>query len=337
MSERLIGLDIGGSKIELGVLDASAAVIWRSRRQTPRATDGDSPYSQFIVILKELIEEARSACSIDSAAPIGVCIPGAPSGPLGILKNSNATWMNGQAFAKDLSRAVGAQVHVANDGACFILSECVDGAASKARTAFGIVLGTGVGGGLIANGALWLGAHDIAAEWGHTAFPVRTHEALNKIAVELGELPTCFCGQSLCVESVLRGGAFAKRYLVLSGVEKTAEEIAALVSEGDWLARKALDLYARDLSAAISQIVNMVDPDTIVLGGGLSNIDALYERVNTYLPAMIFHTGDEDTRPRPVVVKNQWGASSGLRGAAWLPRKLSAPEMAAHSLKVAEL
>lgn len=337
MSERLIGLDIGGTKIEIGVLDDSGAVIWRSRRPTPQGEDRAGLYDQFIDTLKDLILETRGVCEIDARAPIGVCIPGAPTGPMGVLKNSNATWMNGQAFGKDLSCAVDSQVHVANDGACFILSEAVDGAAKQARTAFGIVLGTGVGGGVISNGALWLGAHDIAGEWGHTAFPVRSREALDKVINELGELPACFCGQSLCVESVLQGRAFATRYEVLTGQKKTAEEIAELVAKADWPAMKTLDLYARDLSSAISQIVNIVDPDIIVLGGGLSNIDELYDRVNMYLPSMVFHTGSEDTRPNPIVVKNHWGGTSGLRGAAWLPRKLTAPDVAEHTLKVAEL
>jgi len=337
MSERLIGLDIGGTKIEIGVLDEKGAVIWRSRRATPQGEDRDKVYGLFIETLKALVLEARQACDIDALAPIGVCIPGAPTGPMGVLKNSNATWMNGQAFGRDLSRAVGAEVHVANDGACFILSESVDGSAIRASTAFGIVLGTGVGGGLVSNGALWLGAHDIAAEWGHTAFPIRSQEALDKLVNELGELPICFCGQTLCVESVLRGQAFARRYEVLTGETKSAEDIASLVTQSDWNALKTLDLYARDLSLAISQIVNMLDPEIIVLGGGLSNIVELYDRVNGYLPSMVFHTGGDDTRPYPRVVKNTWGASSGLRGAAWLPSRLKASSSEEHMLKVAEV
>ncbi|WP_375549712.1 ROK family protein [Oceanicaulis alexandrii] len=317
-----IGIDVGGTKIELGLVDQNGVIVSRQRRPTPGDAETD-PYDAFLVLLGAMIDHAAHEAGLGAHSPVGLCIPGALDAANGQVKNSNRVWMNGRSLQADLESRIGRKTVFANDGACFALSETMDGSAVGTQVVFGVVLGTGVGGGLVLDRQVWNGRHGISGEWGHNPFPVRDRSDIDRLEAELGEIPRCFCGQTLCVETVLRGQALAARYEVLSGRAASGAELASLIKDQDLLALKALQRYGGDLARALSVVVNLVDPDVIVLGGGLSDNDALLPIVNRCLPDMVFHTGPAKTRPAPRVLGNRWGGASGLRGAAWMARQLT--------------
>ena len=316
-----LGIDVGGTKTELGLVDQTGEVVWRDRRPTPQLADPD-PYQAFLDLLVDMVETGVRQGGLGPGQPIGMCLPGAIDQD-GRVKNSNALWMNEQPLKADLERRLGRNAVMANDGVCFAVSEAMDGAAKEASMVFGVVLGTGVGGGLAVDGRPWHGTHGLCGEWGHNPFPVRSRADFERLEAELGPVPTCFCGQSLCVETVLRGRALAARYERLSGRSVEGAEFARLIEQKDADAQTALHRYGLDLARALSVVVNQIDPDVIVLGGGVSDNDELVSIVSEALPDYIFHAGQVDTRPQPVVRRHVWGGSSGLRGAAWMAQSQS--------------
>ena len=308
-----LGIDLGGTKIEVVVLAANEEnqpgdILYRTRMKTP-AMD----YDATLRAIKELIDQADSAFGPFDV--VGVGTPGAVSAKTGTMKNCNSTCLNGKYFPDDLERITGKQVVQANDANCFALSEAIDGSAVGDQVVFGVILGTGVGGGIVISGAVLQGVNRIAGEWGHNPIPISV--------LPEGEKRVCYCGKVNCVETYLSGPGFAQTYQALVGVQGrrvesnlTAQDIARLIHQKDKQALHALDIYSKQLAAALSGVINLLDPDSIVLGGGMSNIEALYSQVTRWLPEFIFSDSVE-TKIQPP----KYGDSSGVRGAAWLVRR----------------
>jgi fructokinase len=280
-----IGVDLGGTKIEAIALEGERAVF-RKRVATPR---GD--YEATLAAVAALIGEIGEGS-------VGIGIPGALSRVTGLVKNANSTWLIGRPLRQDLERAIGREVRLDNDANCFALSEAVDGAARGAEVVFGVILGTGVGGGIVVNGRVLTGPNAIAGEWGHNPLPAPTQADL--------PLPTCYCGRAGCIETYLSGPGLVRDHLETQGETRTAEEIAAL--RGESLAR-----YVERLARALGTVINVLDPDVIVLGGGMSNVAALYTEVPRFWWRYVF-SDHVATR----LARNAHGDSSGVRGAAWL-------------------
>jgi fructokinase len=280
-----IGVDLGGTKIEAIALEGERAVF-RKRVATPR---GD--YEATLAAVAALIGEIGEGS-------VGIGIPGALSRVTGLVKNANSTWLIGRPLRQDLERAIGREVRLENDANCFALSEAVDGAARGAEVVFGVILGTGVGGGIVVNGRVLTGPNAIAGEWGHNPLPAPTQADL--------PLPTCYCGRAGCIETYLSGPGLVRDHLETQGETRTAEEIAAL--RGESLAR-----YVERLARALGTVINVLDPDVIVLGGGMSNVAALYTEVPRFWWRYVF-SDHVATR----LARNAHGDSSGVRGAAWL-------------------
>jgi fructokinase len=292
-----IGIDVGGTKIEAIAMDGTQELV-RLRVATPR---GD--YDATIRAIRELVEAARTV--VGGGATIGVGIPGAMSAQTGLVKNANSTWIIGKPFDRDLERALGQPVRVANDANCLALSEATDGAGRGARAVFAAIIGTGAGAGIVVNGQVLEGRNRIAGEWGHNPLPWPKDD----------ERPgqACYCGRFGCNETFLAGPGLTRTYWRLASLELEASEISALADAGDPLAMRALDVYEGRLARALAGIINLLDPDVIVLGGGLSNIERLYENVPRLWHPFVF----SDSTDTPLVPALH-GDSSGVRGAAWL-------------------
>ncbi|GBR54283.1 fructokinase [Acetobacter pomorum] len=295
MSDYRLGIDIGGTKIEIVALDAEGQMVLRHRVGNP------GTYQGLLSEVKKLVDDAHARTN--PYATVGVGIPGAVDAHTRLVKNANATWLNGKPFADDLQNVLGFPVRVENDANCFALSEATDGAAAGRNVVFGVILGSGMGGGIIVEGKPLKGLHDIAGEWGHTPLPwVREDEF---------PMPKCFCGNSGCLERFLCGPALAEAW---KGVgNRSVQGIEDAAAAGDVAAQHALDLYVDRLGRACALIVNIIDPDAIVLGGGVSNLNCLYERVPEVMKRYVI-TPDCQTE----LLKNKHGDSSGVRGAAWL-------------------
>lgn len=295
-----LGIDLGGTKIEGVVLGDGNQIIARDRVPTPA---GD--YDATVAAITALANDLASRTGLADEAPVGVSMPGAISLRTGLVKNANSTCLNGRPLDRDLAAASGRPVRVANDANCFALSEASDGAGAGHRVVFGVILGTGVGGGLVLEGKALNGPNAIAGEWGHNPLPWPDPS-------ESGGR-RCYCGKTGCIETWISGPAFAASYATEHDLRCTAEEIAAAASAGDARAVAAIERLGQRIGKCLASIVNVVDPDIIVLGGGLSNIEALYELIP---PAISQHAfSDGVTTP---VVRNMHGDSSGVRGAAWL-------------------
>jgi fructokinase len=293
-----IGIDLGGTKIEAIALDAAGAVRLRQRVPTPA---GD--YDAILDAVAGLVAETER--SLGEESTIGIATPGALSMRTGLIKNSNSTALNGKPLDRDLESRLGRPVRLENDANCFALSEAVDGAAADARVVFGVILGTGVGGGLVVGRSLIGGRNRIAGEWGHNPLPWPRED-------ESPGAP-CYCGRTGCIETFLSGAGLAREYHRQGGGEARAEDIAAAAARGDIAASAALDLYEDRLARSLAAIINILDPDAIVLGGGLSNIARLYTRVPPLLERYAF----SDAIDTPIR-RAKHGDSSGVRGAAWL-------------------
>lgn len=299
MANRL-GVDLGGTKIEVAVLDADNALVWRQREPTPK---GD--YEATVETMAALIERAQfEQGAVDS---IGVGTPGTISPRSGLIKNANSVVLNDRPLQRDLEARLGREVVMANDANCLALSESADdGAAAGAGLVFGVILGTGVGGGLVVDGRVLIGRNAIAGEWGHNPLPW---------AISPDEMPgpACWCGLTGCIEQWLSGPAFERDYAALAGESLTGEKIAARAEQGDLQALAALERYEHRLARALAHVINLFDPDAIVLGGGMSNIQRLYEHVPQYWDEFVF-SDPIATR----LVPPRFGDSSGVRGAAFL-------------------
>lgn len=292
-----IGVDLGGTKTEVIALDERRSELLRRREATPA---GD--YAATIALIVRLIRESEG--ELNKRGSVGVGTPGSLSPAGGRIRNANSTSLNGRALKEDIERALGREIRLANDANCFALSEALDGAARTAPTAFGVILGTGVGGGVVINGALLTGANAIGGEWGHNALPWP----------ESSELPgrACYCGKLGCIETFLSGPALAADHHAAAGENLTAEEIAARALS-DQAAASTLARYESRLARALASVINLLDPHMIVLGGGLSNVERLYANVPKLWPQWVF-----SDVIRTKLVRNYHGDSSGVRGAALL-------------------
>jgi len=293
-----IGVDFGGTKIEAAALDPSGAILSRVREPNP------GNYRQAIDCVVDLVVEAELEAGV-SGARVGVGVPGSISPKTGLMRNANSVWLNGTAFDKDLAKALGRPIRLENDANCFALSEATDGAAAGARVVFGAILGTGCGGGVVVDGRTVEGRNRIGGEWGHTPLPWPSEE-------ERGA-HRCWCGRVDCLETWISGTAFGADYARASGVRLSGEAILDLARSGDEVAAAAVDRYLERLGRAFAVICDILDPDVIVCGGGMSNATEIYARVPEVIEARVF--SDSFTTP---VLEAKHGDSSGVRGAAWL-------------------
>ncbi len=297
MSEIRIGVDMGGTKLEAVALNEDNSVACRLRVPTPRE------YDASLKAVVDLIHSIEN--ELKQSGTIGIGMPGAISPHTGRVKNANSTWLNGRLLANDLTKLVGRPLRFENDANCFALSEALDGAASGARVVFGVILGTGTGGGLVVDGKLWRGVNAIGGEWGHNPLPSpRGKERPG---------PVCYCGRSGCIETFLAGPGLARDYEEAAGKRLEPEEIARAASERDPQAEAAMACYEDRLARGLASVINLLDPDTIVLGGGLSNLEHLYTSVPAIWSAYVF-SDHVATRLVPAA----HGDSSGVRGAARL-------------------
>jgi len=290
------GIDLGGTKIEIIALDGGGNESLRRRVATPR---GD--YAATVDAVAGLVGAAEA--ELGQRGTVGIGIPGAESRISGLIKNANSTWLIGRPLRHDLQALLHREVRIENDANCFALSEASDGAAAGVEVVFGVILGTGVGGGIIVRGHSIVGANGIAGEWGHNPMPGEHHR------------PECYCGRKGCVETYLSGPGMARDHKVSGGEMLSAEAIVAAAATGDSDCEATLVRYERRLAKALAQVINILDPDVIVLGGGLSNLDRLYEHVPKLWNEHVFsdHVATK-------LVRNRHGDSSGVRGAAWLWR-----------------
>jgi fructokinase len=293
-----IGVDLGGSKIEAIALDDCGATLVRHRVLTPC---GD--YQAILDAVVDLVAFVERETG--RRGTIGVASPGAISNKIGVIKNSNTIGLNGKPLDRDLAKRLGREIRLENDANCFALSEAVDGAAADASVVFGVILGTGVGGGLVVEKAAIVGRNRIAGEWGHNPLPwPRDDERPG---------PPCYCGKTGCIETFLSGPGFSRDYRHRTGKTLTPEAIALAAGNGDPDAVACFECYRDRLARGLAAVVNVLDPDKIVLGGGLSNIAQLCEK----LPALLERYAFSDAINTPIV-RARHGDSSGVRGAAWL-------------------
>jgi fructokinase len=307
-----IGIDLGGTKIEGIALDGSRELA-RARVDTPRG-DYDATLTAIVDVVYTLQQRIPDPPRLHSGQAgsripaVGVGIPGTISSSTGLVKNANSTWLIGRPLQPDLEARLRRPVRVANDANCFAVSEAADGAAAGAEVVFGVIAGTGVGGGLVVNGHVVTGANGIAGEWGHNALPWPDEDDR--------ESPLCYCGKRGCIETFLSGPALAADHERATGVRLPPPEIVAAATRGDRVAEATLKRYERRMARALASVINVVDPDVIVLGGGMSNIARLYASVPGLWSAFVFACGGDVVRTRFVPAGH--GDSSGVRGAAWL-------------------
>ncbi len=295
---RRTGVDLGGTKIEALVLGADGRELARERTPTP--THG---YEATVAAVAGLVERVEKAAG--GPGRVGVGIPGTISPATGLVKNANSTALIGHALDRDLTRRLGRPVRLRNDADCFAISEATDGAAAGADPVFGVILGTGVGGGVVVRGRLLEGALGIAGEWGHNPLPSPGDDERPG--------PTCWCGRRGCIETWLSGPGMARDHREVTGQDRAPEEIEAAAAAGDPAARATLERYVDRLGRSLATVVNVLDPEVVVLGGGMSNLPGLAEAARAAMEPWVF-----TDRPGTRVVRNRHGDSSGVRGAAWL-------------------
>jgi len=293
-----IGIDLGGTKIEGLALSDDGRELARRRVATPRG-EYDATVDAVVSIVAALESE------VGGRGTVGVGMPGAISPASGVVKNANSTWLIGRPFAEDLGAALGRPVRLANDANCFALSEAIDGAGAGAEVVFGVILGTGTGGGVVVRRHVLTGPNAVAGEWGHNALPWP----------EPGEWPgpPCYCGRTGCVETFLSGRGLARDHREATGDPLTGPEIVQRAERGDAACHATMRRYEARLARALASVINVIDPDVIVLGGGLSQVARLYEAVPQLWGGFVF-SDVVATR----IVPPRFGDSSGVRGAAWL-------------------
>ncbi len=300
-----LGIDLGGTKTEAVIMDGNGRIYQRRRVDTPH-----SSYDSALQTIAALALEVESLSGIPSPLPLGIGTPGAISRQTGRMKNCNSTVLNGHALREDLESLTGRPVRIANDADCFALSEARDGAGAGGSIVFGVILGTGVGGGICIDRQILKGVNAIAGEWGHN--PLAIHVLRDPVPADTTPRK-CYCGRFDCVETWLSGSALSMSYSQVSGIHLGVPEIVRLAENGDGKALAVLEEYINLLALALATVINIVDPEIIVLGGGLSNIDRLYHSLPEYLDHYVF-SDRVDTR----IIKAIHGDSSGVRGAAWL-------------------
>jgi len=306
-----LGIDLGGTKIEIIALDEAGHELLRRRVPTPK---GD--YYETLQTIAQLVRDTEA--ELGQQGSLGIGTPGALSRATGCLKNSNSVVLNGQPILQDLEALLQRKVQISNDANCFALSEATDGAAAGAEVVFGVILGTGVGAGIVVNGHILTGPNGIAGEWGHNPLPWPQAEEIPG--------PPCYCGKQGCIETFLSGPGMAKlhhhenkesvRPELVEGTDSlvlSAEQIVQRAEQGDVACERSLQLYEHRLARSLAHVINILDPDVIVLGGGMSNIERLYANVPKIWGNWVF-SDRVDTR----LVKHRFGDSSGVRGAAWL-------------------
>ncbi len=299
-----IGVDLGGTKIEAVVLDTQGASLWRVRVATPA---GD--YRATLATVAALVERAESALGLKHCT-VGVGTPGSLTRS-GRIKNANSTCLNGEPLEHDLAQALGRPVRIANDANCLALSEATDGAAAGASVAFAVILGTGVGAGVVVNGQLLGGPNGLAGEWGHNPLPW----------ADAGEFagPACYCGQCGCIETWVSGPGMARDHLARTGTRLDARQIGERAAAGDAACEATLQRYESRLARSLAHVINVLDPDVIVLAGGVSGLERLTSNVPRLWGEHVFSGGVKDS-VQTRLVKSLHGDSSGVRGAAWLWR-----------------
>ncbi|GBQ94235.1 fructokinase [Acetobacter nitrogenifigens DSM 23921 = NBRC 105050] len=300
MNDWRLGIDVGATKIEIVALDRTGEMKLRRRVPNP------GQYDALLTTIRDLSNSAADelgASSSSAPLPIGVGIPGSTDASSGLVKNANATWLNGKPFERDLPEVAGRPARVENDANCFALSEAIDGAAAGKNVVFGVIIGSGMGGGLVVNGKLVSGLNHVAGEWGHTPLPWPRLEEF--------PMPKCFCGNEGCLERFLCGSALAEDWQ--GPGHRSVEGIEDAAANGDARAVAALDRYVDRFARACAMLINILDPNAIVLGGGVSNIRAVRERTPGLLQR---HVVTPDCKTP--ILGNKHGDSSGVRGAAWL-------------------
>jgi len=293
-----IGVDLGGTKIEIIALGPDGRERLRRRMATPQ-----EDYDAILSAVASLVREAEA--ELGDTGSVGIGTPGSISRATGLLRGSNSLCLNGKPIRADLEALIGRKVQITNDANCFALSEATDGGGAGAEVVFGVILGTGVGGGIAVRGNVLTGANAIAGEWGHNPLPwPRDDERPG---------PPCFCGLSGCIETILSGPGMERDHFAVTGERSSSLDIAARATAGDPVCEATLRRYEERLARALAHVINILDPDTIVLGGGMSNVDRLYTSVPQLWTPWVF-SDRVDTR----LSKHKHGDSSGVRGAAWL-------------------
>ena len=293
-----IGIDLGGTKTEIIALSLGGDELLRERVDTVK---GD--YSQTLSTIDKLVKHVEQ--TLKQSGSVGVGTPGAVSPATGLLKNSNSTWLNGKPLLQDLEQTLKRPLRIANDANCFTLSEAIDGAAKEFNVVFGVIIGTGTGGGIAVNKHILVGPNAIAGEWGHNAIPWPDASEMPG--------PTCYCGKKGCIETFISGPGMTRDHSQLTGFNLSAMEIVDKAFQGEFDAVATVKRYENRLAKALAGVINIIDPDAIVLGGGLSNITQLYERVPALWGRYVF----SDTVATKLL-RAKHGDSSGVRGAAWL-------------------
>ncbi len=292
-----IGVDLGGTKIEGIALADSGDIPVRRRVPTPRS------YEETLDALVGVVESIEKA--VDRRCTVGIGIPGTVMPATGVVKNANSVCLNGETLQDDLNRRLGRSVRLMNDANCFALSEAADGAAAGAPVVFGVILGTGVGGGIVVDGKCLIGVNQITGEWGHNPLPWPSLDELPG--------PSCYCGRRGCIEAFISGPGLANDHTVHTGQALTTHAIVKDAREGDAAATATMERYYNRVARSLATVINILDPDVIVLGGGMSNVDGLAEAAQARLGGYVF----SDTIATRIV-HNVHGDSSGVRGAAWL-------------------
>ena len=293
-----LGIDLGGTKIEIIALDEAGNTLQRERVKTPQ-----DDYQMILKVIADLVQHTEDTLGLKGT--LGICTPGAISPASGLLRNSNSICLNGKPFKQDLEKALGRDISIANDANCFALSEAVDGAAKGKKIVFGVIVGTGTGAGIVIDKKVLNGSNAIAGEWGHNPLPWPK-------AVELPGLD-CYCGKKGCIETWLSGPGFVKNFFASDHRSLSVEQIVLAAEKGDTSCETALCKYEDRMARGLAHVINILDPDVIVLGGGMSNINRLYQNVPRLWEQYIFSDHVNTKLLLPV-----HGDSSGVRGAAWL-------------------
>ncbi|MGD8642516.1 MAG: ROK family protein [Gammaproteobacteria bacterium] len=293
-----LGIDLGGTKTEVIVLSRDGETLFRDRVETVR-----DDYQATLATVKALVDKAEQ--TVEQQCTIGIGTPGAISPQTGLLKNSNSIWLNGKPLQQDLEQILQRPVRLANDANCFALSEAVDGAAAQCNVVFGVIVGTGTGAGVVVNKTVHVGPNAIAGEWGHNPMPWPHADEMPG--------PECYCGKRGCIETFLSGPGMALDFYEMTGIQLTSAEIVQQASKGDENATIIVNRYEERLAKSLASVINVLDPDAIVLGGGMSNIERLYENVPRRWDKYVFSDS-----VNTLLLPPQFGDSSGVRGAAWL-------------------